>query len=86
MKKKKLYVWSHLGRGLRQGDPFSLYLFILCVEGMSTVIMQAERNDNLHGVKECKKATSTSHLLFTIDSFLFFRSNENETRPIERHS
>lgn len=60
------------GRGLRQGDPLSPYLFILCAGGMTSLIKQAERNNILHGIKVCCIAPAISHLLFADDIFLFF--------------
>jgi hypothetical protein len=71
------------GRGLRQGDPLSPYLFILCAEGMTALLKQAESNGSLHGIKVCRRAPSISHLLFADDSFLFFRANENETHMLK---
>lgn len=38
-------------RGLRQGDPLSPYLFLLCVEGLSNVLDKASYNGILHGCK-----------------------------------
>jgi hypothetical protein len=71
------------GRGLRQGDPLSPYLFIICAEGMTALLKQAESNGSLHGIKVCRRAPSISHLLFADDSFLFFRANENETHMLK---
>jgi len=66
------------GRGLRQGDPLSPYLFILCVEGLSTLIRNAENRGDLHGVRVCRIALRISHLLFVDDCFLFFQVEESQ--------
>jgi ribonuclease HI len=66
------------GRGLRQGDPLSPYLFIICAEGLSALIKQAEASRDIHGVKICRNAPIISHLLFADDCFLFFRANNHE--------
>jgi hypothetical protein len=72
----------HPGRGLRQGDPLSPYLFILVAEGLTALISKAVANRELHGVKICRGAPSVSHLLFADDCFIFCRSNLSETRKL----
>ena len=67
-----------LSRGLRQGDPLSPYLFILCAEGLSSLIRVNEKAGLIHGVKVARSAPMVSHLFFTDDSFLFFRANLQE--------
>ena len=39
--------WFEIERGCRQGDPLSLYIFVLCVEIMSTMI---RCNPNIKGI------------------------------------
>ncbi|WJX23528.1 hypothetical protein P8452_12731 [Trifolium repens] len=65
----------HPGRGLRQGDPLSPYLFILATEGLTALIKQSIGRGDLHGVKICRGAPVVSHLLFADDCFLFCRAN-----------
>ena len=67
------------GRCLRQGDPLSPYLFILCAEGLSVLIRKAECQGTSHGVKICSNAHVISHLLFADDCFLFFQGSVGET-------
>jgi hypothetical protein len=55
----------------------SRYLFILCVEGLSDLIMRAESRGDINSVKIYKNTPILSHLLFASDCFLFFRATED---------
>ena len=71
-----------LGCCLRQGDLLSPYLFIICAEGLSALIKQAEARGDLHGCRINRGAPSLSHLLFTDDSFFFFNAFEREAQQM----
>ncbi|WOG84407.1 hypothetical protein DCAR_0103590 [Daucus carota subsp. sativus] len=70
-------------RGLRQGDPLSPYLFLLCVEGLSRSIRNSVEEGKLSGCKIHVQAPSVTHLLFADDSFLFCKATMEETREIK---
>ena len=51
-------------RGLRQGDPLSPYLFIMCTEVLIANIKKAEREKLLTGMKVARACPSISHMFF----------------------
>lgn len=50
----------HPQRGLRHGCPLSLYLCIICAQGLSCLIDQAVSSGDIHGVAVCRGAPSVS--------------------------
>jgi hypothetical protein len=71
-------------RGLRQGDPLSPYLFLICAEALSSMLTRAERNGVITGVPTSKKGPRISHLFFADDSLLFCKANSVEWRRLTR--
>ncbi|XP_026419525.1 uncharacterized protein LOC113315464 [Papaver somniferum] len=68
-------------RGLRQGDPFSPYLFLFYMESLSRLIY-AEELGLIHGKKICKIAPAINHLLFADDCMIFCKANLTEAQNI----
>jgi hypothetical protein len=58
-------------QGIRQGDPLSPYLFLLCAEGLSCLFRKVESDNLLHGVSFCRGGPRVSHLLFANNSIIF---------------
>ncbi|KAK3228942.1 hypothetical protein Dsin_000823 [Dipteronia sinensis] len=61
--------------GLRQGCSISPYLFLFCVEALSSLISNSERNGRMLGIRYGRGGPLISHLFFTDDSILFCRAS-----------
>ncbi|GKV25846.1 hypothetical protein SLEP1_g35229 [Rubroshorea leprosula] len=57
-------------KGIRQGDPLSPYLFVICMEVLSRLLNKAAQEGNLPYHPNCKK-TSLTHLCFVDDLLIF---------------
>jgi hypothetical protein len=62
-------------RGIRQGDPISPYLFLMCAEALSPMVKNANQEGLLTGVSTSCGGPKISHIFFADDSFLFCRTN-----------
>jgi len=58
-------------RGIRQGDPLSPYLFILCAEVLSSLMQHSSRERIILGVLISCGGTRIYHLIFADDSLFF---------------
>ncbi|KAL0291509.1 UNVERIFIED_CONTAM: putative mitochondrial protein [Sesamum calycinum] len=70
-------------RGLRQGDPLSPYLFLLCTESFSSLLQKAEMDGRIRGVSICRNAPYISHLLFADDTLIFSQASSDSARHIK---
>jgi hypothetical protein len=51
-------------------------LFLICAEGFSSLLNNAEFTGEMEGVRVCAEAPSINHLLFADDSLLLLKANE----------
>uniref|UniRef100_A0A803QHA4 Uncharacterized protein n=1 Tax=Cannabis sativa TaxID=3483 RepID=A0A803QHA4_CANSA len=63
-------------QGLRQGDPLSPYLFLLCSEGLSAALCIQQRLGNFKGISIARSTPVISHLLFADDTLLFSKATQ----------
>jgi hypothetical protein len=69
-------------RGIRQGDPISPYLFLICAEVLSALLFKAEGKRVITEVSTSVRGPRLSHIFFADDSVLFCKSNAVEWRRL----
>ena len=71
-------------RGIRQGDPLSPYLFILCMEYLGFLINESCRKKEWIPLKASKRKLGISHLFFADDLMLFAKANKAGVESIKK--
>ena len=70
-------------RGLRQGNPLSPYLFLLCFEGFNGLIHNAVNEGKINGFSLRRGGPKISHIFFANDSLLFCHAKVEEVKSIQ---
>ena len=68
-------------RGVRQGDPLSPYLFILCLERLSILLEEAIRDNMIHPIV-FRGQIQISHLFFANDIFFFTKAKSMDCQNL----
>ncbi|KAF7838798.1 ribonuclease H [Senna tora] len=76
--------WFHPSSGLRQGDPLSPYLFVLCTNILSSYLIKAQNLKLIQGPKIHRQACPLNHLLYADDLLLFFNSTSLSCTRVDR--
>lgn len=71
-------------KGLRQRDPLSPYLFLMCANVLLIAFLQAEHTNLIKGVKIGKHGSTFTYLLFADDSFLFFKKDNISLENLQK--
>lgn len=70
------------GCGIRQGDPLSPFLFILCAEGFSALLSKYVAQGRLKGIQVARTAPIITHLLFANDSYVYCNASLDSASAI----
>ncbi|KAM2838280.1 hypothetical protein COP1_030016 [Malus domestica] len=71
-------------KGIRQGDPISLYLFLIVPEGLSSLLQWAEDNSLIQCISIVPGAPMINHLFFADDNLMFCNAFLEEVNKLRR--
>ena len=71
-----------LGRGVRQGDPLSPYLFILAQKVLSRLLDWEFHFKKISGVKANLNGPAITHVMYADDMVLFSKATRMEAKAI----
>lgn len=69
-------------RGLRQGDPLSPYLFVMCMERLCQMINSTVMDKKWKPIKLSRGGPQLSHICFADDLILFAEASVSQVRVI----
>ncbi|XP_075645257.1 uncharacterized protein LOC142616260 [Castanea sativa] len=69
-------------RGIRQGDPLSSYLFLICSEALNQQLQHAARFGMIRGFSLYRNGPRISHLFFDDDTLLFCHASRGDLEVI----
>lgn len=70
------------GRGIRQGDPLSPYLFVLCMDTLSHLISHQVDSGGWIPPKAGRNGPDISHLMFADDLLHFCRASSDQMQCV----
>lgn len=72
------------GRGVRQGDPLSPYIFVLCIEKLSHLIQTSVEFGQWKPIKSSQHGPPVSHIFFVDDLILFAEASTSQARVLKK--
>ena len=69
-------------RELRQGDPLSPFIYILCTEVIISFLNYAESKGKITGMRVSRASPPISHMLFAEDSLFFVKAELRECNEV----
>lgn len=70
-------------RGVRQEDPLSPYLFVICMERLAHMIQARITTKEWIPIRLCKKGPPISHLFFADDIILFVEASIMQAQVVK---